>query len=143
MNTDTLALDEAERAELSAKRMEQAEQFMCRGVDFLAQHDTKSALQAFKEAVKRNPTKARYRAMLAATYQKQGMSAYAQAEMREALKLDPKDRLALKLQAQLQALNLTQGPSKTRSRKKDTPKHTSFRRKKRSLLAIILGLFQR
>lgn len=95
--------DAAELAEISAERKERAEKRFRQGMALQMEKNTKGALEAFKEAVKMNPNVTQYHTMLAVTYQKMGWTSYAMTEVQEALKLDPKEPLAIKIRAQLRA----------------------------------------
>lgn len=104
-----------------AERRERAERRFRQGIAMQMDKNIKGALDAFKEAVKIDPTVPQYHTMLAISYQKMGWIAYAQAEVTAALRLDPKDVLALKLRGQLHAAEkalLAEAESKQDKKKK-------------------------
>lgn len=83
------------------ERRERAEKRFRQGIAMQMERNIKGALDAFKEAVRIDPSVAQYHTMLAVTYQKMGWVSYAMAEIQAALKIDPKDPLALKIRTQL------------------------------------------
>lgn len=67
------------------------------GLQTQAEGDLKKAIEYVKEAVELCHNVAEYHALLAALYDKRGWHSYAKAEIEEALKLDPLDNLAKKI----------------------------------------------
>lgn len=108
--------------EEAAKRREMAEKRFRIGIALQMEKNVKGALDAFKEAVRIDPSVAQYHTMLAVTYQKMGWVAYALAEIQTALKLDPKDVLALKIRTQLKALEKAQAEEEEAKDKKGKKK---------------------
>lgn len=108
--------------EEAAKRREMAEKRFRQGIALQMDKNIKGALDAFKEAVRIDPSVAQYHTMLAVTYQKMGWIAYAMAEINAALKLDPKDALALKIRGQLKAMEKAQAEEEEAKDKKGKKK---------------------
>lgn len=90
-------------AEELAERRELAEKKFRLGMAYQMDKNFKAAMDAFKEAVRIDPNVAQYHTMLAVTYQRLGWLSYAMTEVQTALRLEPKDQLALKLRAQIRA----------------------------------------
>ena len=160
------APDPNDQAEISAERKERAEKYFRQGVSLQMEKNTRAALEAFKEAVKMDPGNAQYHTMLAVTYQKMGWTSYAIAEVHAALKIQPKDPLAIKIRSQLRAVEKAAAEEEearkskkkkkkkkedvahvTRSKKKPTKgSHPrTFKKKKQrfSLLGALMRLFKR
>lgn len=162
--------DAAALAEISAERKERAEKRFRQGMALQMEKNTKGALEAFKEAVKMNPNVTQYHTMLAVTYQKMGWTSYAMTEVQEALKIEPKEPLAIKIRAQLREVEKAaeekarmaeekdnKGKKKkqkkgeaelpTKSKKKvvKPAQQVSFKKKKKSgsLLETLLGFLKR
>lgn len=108
--------------EEAAQRREMAEKRFRQGIALQMEKNVKGALDAFKEAVRIDPSVAQYHTMLAVTYQKMGWVAYAMAEITAALKLDPKDALALKIRTQLKAMEKAQAEEEEAKDKKGKKK---------------------
>ncbi len=108
--------------EEAAQRREMAEKRFRQGIALQMDKNIKGALDAFKEAVRIDPSVAQYHTMLAVTYQKMGWVAYAMAEINAALKLDPKDALAIKIRGQLKAMEKAQAEEEEAKDKKGKKK---------------------
>jgi curved DNA-binding protein CbpA len=87
-----------------AERREMAEKRFRQGIAYQMDKNIKGALDSFKEAVRIDPSVAQYHTMLAVTYQKMGWVSYAMAEIHAALKIEPKDPLAIKIRGQLRQM---------------------------------------
>lgn len=101
-----VAFEDAPRtmsAEELAERRELAEKKFRLGMAYQMDKKFKPAMEAFKDAVRIDPGVAQYHTMLAMAYQRLGWLAYATTEVQAALKLEPKDQLALKLRAEIRA----------------------------------------
>lgn len=108
--------------EEAAQRREMAEKRFRQGIALQMDRNIRGALDAFKEAVRIDPSVAQYHTMLAVTYQKMGWLAYAMAEIQAALKLDPKDALAIKIRTQLRAMEKAQAEEEEAKDKKGKKK---------------------
>jgi len=108
--------------EEAARRREMAEKRFRQGIALQMEKNIKGALDAFKEAVRIDPSVAQYHTMLAVTYQKMGWVSYAMAEINAALKLDPKDALAIKIRGQLKAQEKAQAEEEEAKDKKGKKK---------------------
>lgn len=108
--------------EEAAQRREMAEKRFRQGIALQMDKNIKGALDAFKEAVRIDPSVAQYHTMLAVTYQKMGWVSYAMAEINAALKLDAKDALAMKIRTQLRAMEKAQAEVEEAREKKGKKK---------------------
>ncbi len=73
-----------------------------RAVDYVKQSNWKLAVQELRDAIKLKPQQSDYHALLGLVHLKQNLPGMARVYMRQALKLDPKHRLALKYAPRLQ-----------------------------------------
>lgn len=105
-----------------AQRREMAEKRFRQGIALQMEKNIKGALDSFKEAVRIDPSVAQYHTMLAVTYQKMGWVAYAMTEIQAALKIDPKDPLAIKVRTQLRAMEKAQAEEEEAKDKKGKKK---------------------
>ena len=144
--------------EAQALRRERGERYFQQGMSRQLNRDFKGAIDSFKEAVRHDPSVAQWHSMLAVCYQKLGWASYAKAEVDTALKLDPRDALALKLRTVLRqqekaAQELEDKAAKKGKKKKQKGKtqkrrpaptgQVAFKKKRDGLLQKLLGLFRR
>jgi len=142
--------------EAQQQRRERGERHFKRGMARQMDRDFKGAIDSFKEAIQHDPSVSQWHSMLAVCYQKQGWGSYAKAEVAAALKLDPRDALALKLrtalrQQELEAKELEAKESKKGKKKKGAPPKpkraaagtVAFKKKRTSFLQNLLGIFRR
>lgn len=125
-----------------------AERFFKQGLAHSMEKNYKAAVDAFKEAIRCHPDSAQYHAVLAATYQKMGWPAYAKAEIDAALRLDPKDHVALKLKNSMReaaAAEAERTKKKGRGKKKKgktselAVAQSKFKKKRTPFLQGLLG----
>lgn len=144
--------------EAQTLRRERGERYFRQGMARQMDRDFKGAIDAFKEAIRHDASVAQWHSMLAVCYQKLGWASYAKAEVDTALKLDPRDALALKLRTTLREqakaareLEEKADPKAKKKKKKGKAKsaptsakgRVAFKKKKGSLLERLLGLFRR
>ncbi|MNX64968.1 Chaperone protein DnaJ [compost metagenome] len=106
-------------AEELAERRELADKKFRLGMAYQMEKKFRPAMDAFKEAVRIDPDVAQYHTMLAVTYQRLGWLSYAMTEIQAALKLEPKDPLALKIRAQIRAQEKAQAEEEEAKAAKD------------------------
>jgi curved DNA-binding protein CbpA len=141
--------------EAKQRRRERGERYFKQGMTRQMDRDFKGAIDSFKEAIRHDPSVAQWHSMLAVCYQKQGWLSYAKAEVDAALKLDPRDALAVKLRTALRqqekaAKELEAQEAKKGKKKKGKaqPKtaatgQLAFKKKRTSFLQNLLGMFRR
>jgi len=144
--------DEAKRL-----RRERGERYFKQGMNRQMDRDFKGAIDSFKEAIRLDPSVAQWHSMLAVCYHKQGWSSYAKAEVDAALKLDPRDALAVKLRntlrEQARATRELEAKEAKKGKKKKKGKATAktraatgqvaFKKKRTSFLQNLLSMFRR
>lgn len=136
-------------------RRERGERYFKQGMARQMEKDFKGAIDAFKEAIRHDPSVAQWHSMLAVCYHKQGWLSYAKAEVDAALKLDPRDPLAVKLRNAIREqekairereAKTTKKGKKKKSKDATAPRATGqlrFKKKRASFLEQLLGLFRR
>lgn len=137
-------------------RRERGERYFKQGMSRQMNRDFKGAIDAFKEAIRHDPSVAQWHSMLAVCYQKQGWVSYAKAEVEAALKLDPRDALAVKLRTALRqqekaTQELEAKASKKGKKKKGKATKTkraatgqvAFKKKRTGFFQNLLALFRR
>jgi curved DNA-binding protein CbpA len=142
--------------EAKQRRRERGERYFKQGMTRQMDRDFKGAIDSFKEAIRHDPSVAQWHSMLAVCYQKQGWLSYAKAEVDAALKLDPRDALAVKLRTSLrqqeQAAKELEAKEAKKSKKKKKGKaqpktaatgQLAFKKKRTSFLQQLLGMFRR
>lgn len=138
-------------------RRERGERYFKQGMNRQMERDFKGAIDSFKEAIQLDPTVAQWHSMLAVCYQKQGWTSYAKAEMEAALKLDPRDALALKLRTAIRQQEKAAQEQEAKTSKKGKKKkkgkaavktraatgQVAFKKKRTGFFQNLLGLFRR
>ncbi len=138
-------------------RRERGERYFKQGMNRQMERNFKGAIDSFKEAIRHDPSVAQWHSMLAVCYQKQGWTSYAKAEVDAALKLDPRDALAVKLRTALrqqekatQELEAKEAKKGKKKKKGPVQKKTraatgqvAFKKKRTSFLQNLLGMFRR
>lgn len=136
------------------KRRERGERYFKQGMSRQLERDFKGAIDSFKEALRHDSSVAQWHSMLAICYQKQGWVSYAMAEVDAALKLDPKEPLALKLRTALRQQERKTQELEARDKKKGKQKKVSrasrgatgqvaFKKKRAGLIENLMGLFRK
>jgi len=144
--------------EAKQKRRERGERYFKQGMARQMDKDFKGAIDSFKEAIRHDPSVAQWHSMLAVCYQKQGWLAYAKAEVDAALKLDPRDALAVKLRntlreqeraaKELEAKEAKKGKKKKKGKAQAKTRaaatgQLAFKKKRTSFLENLLSMFRR
>lgn len=136
------------------RRRERGERYFKQGMTRQMDRDFKGAIDSFKEAIRHDPSVAQWHSLLAVCYHKQGWASYAKAEVEAALKLDPREPLAVKLKTTLrqqereaQELEAKQSKGKKKKKKVKTSKaatgQVAFKKKRAGVLETLFGLFRR
>ncbi|MGB3613361.1 MAG: DnaJ domain-containing protein [Elainellaceae cyanobacterium] len=84
-----------------AQLVSYAERHYLRAQEYLKKGNPLFAIQELRDAIKINPSLSKYHALLARAYLIQNLPGAAKAYCRQALKLDPKDRMAIACAKQL------------------------------------------
>ncbi len=142
--------------EAKQRRRERGERYFKQGMSRQMERDFKGAIDSFKEAIRHDASVAQWHSMLAVCYQKQGWLSYAKAEADAALKLDPRDALAVKLRKalreqekaakELEAKDAKKGKKKKKGKAQPKTAATgqlAFKKKRTSFLQNLLGMFRR
>ena len=145
------ALDDEARQ----RRRERGERYFKQGMTRQMDRDFKGAIDSFKEAIRHDASVAQWHSMLAVCYQKLGWHSYAKAEVEAALKLDPRDALAVKLRTVLREheratreLEAKKGKKKKKKGKAQAKSRAAtgqvaFKKKRTGFFQNLLSLFRR
>ncbi|MNK45040.1 Chaperone protein DnaJ [compost metagenome] len=138
-------------------RRERGERYFKQGMARQMDRDFKGAIDSFKEAIRHDASVAQWHSMLAVCYQKLGWHSYAKAEVDAALKLDPRDALAVKLRnvlreherntRELEAKEAKKGKKKKKGKAQVKSRaatgQVAFKKKRTSFFENLLNLFRR
>ncbi|MGF1497783.1 MAG: molecular chaperone DnaJ [Elainellaceae cyanobacterium] len=122
----------------SSSEVSYAERHYLRAQEYLKKGNCQMAVQELRDAIRIESDQAKYYALIGRAYMMQNLPGAAKAYCRQALKLDPTDRLA---RACAKRLELTLPPSDASTNGKSTSHRDSSTRKSQSKFGVRNALF--